>query len=129
MSGLPPGSVVAVVVTRHRTDTLGDALASLAKQTHPIAHLIVVDNGSRDGTAKWLAATRPTVRVIRTEAALSFARAVNLGLEQARFDDKAFDEAEKALLRLTREVVLDVKASDAAISPSGAPPDCHSTTA
>lgn len=36
-------------------------------------------------------------------------------LEQARFDDKAFDEAEKALLRLTREVILDVKASDAAM--------------
>ena len=43
---LPPGSVVAVVVTRHRTETLVDALGSLAKQTHPIAHLIVVDNGA-----------------------------------------------------------------------------------
>ncbi len=42
---LPPGSVVAVVVTRHRTDQLVDSLAALAKQTHPIAHLIVVDNG------------------------------------------------------------------------------------
>ncbi len=42
---LPPGSVVAVVVTRHRTDVLVDSLAALAKQTHPIAHLVVVDNG------------------------------------------------------------------------------------
>jgi len=42
---LPPESVVAVVVTRHRTDQLVDALASLAKQTHPVAHLVVVDNG------------------------------------------------------------------------------------
>jgi rhamnopyranosyl-N-acetylglucosaminyl-diphospho-decaprenol beta-1,3/1,4-galactofuranosyltransferase len=42
---LPAGSVVAVVVTRHRTDMLVDSLAALAKQTHPIAHLIVVDNG------------------------------------------------------------------------------------
>jgi len=41
----PPDSVVAVVVTRHRSDLLVDSLASLAKQTHPIAHLIVVDNG------------------------------------------------------------------------------------
>jgi rhamnopyranosyl-N-acetylglucosaminyl-diphospho-decaprenol beta-1,3/1,4-galactofuranosyltransferase len=37
--------VVAVVVTRHRGELLVDSLASLAKQTHPIAHLIVVDNG------------------------------------------------------------------------------------
>jgi rhamnopyranosyl-N-acetylglucosaminyl-diphospho-decaprenol beta-1,3/1,4-galactofuranosyltransferase len=42
---LPPGSVVAVVVTRHRTELLAESLAALAKQTHPIAHLVVVDNG------------------------------------------------------------------------------------
>ena len=42
---LAAGSVVAVVVTRHRTDMLVDSLAALAKQTQPIAHLIVVDNG------------------------------------------------------------------------------------
>jgi rhamnopyranosyl-N-acetylglucosaminyl-diphospho-decaprenol beta-1,3/1,4-galactofuranosyltransferase len=42
---LAAGSVVAVVVTRHRNDMLVDSLAALAKQTHPIAHLIVVDNG------------------------------------------------------------------------------------
>ena len=37
--------MVAVVVTRHRTELLADSLAALAKQTHPIAHLVVVDNG------------------------------------------------------------------------------------
>ena len=44
-TALPPGSVVAVVVTRHRPGVLVDSLAALAKQTHPVAHLIVVDNG------------------------------------------------------------------------------------
>jgi rhamnopyranosyl-N-acetylglucosaminyl-diphospho-decaprenol beta-1,3/1,4-galactofuranosyltransferase len=43
--GLPPDSVVAVIVTRHRTDLLVDSLAAIAKQTHPVAHLVVVDNG------------------------------------------------------------------------------------
>ena len=42
---VPPGSVVAVVVTRHRPAQLVDSLAAMAKQTHPIAHLVVVDNG------------------------------------------------------------------------------------
>jgi rhamnopyranosyl-N-acetylglucosaminyl-diphospho-decaprenol beta-1,3/1,4-galactofuranosyltransferase len=42
---LPPRSVVAVVVTRHRAAQLADSLAAMAKQTHPIAHLVVVDNG------------------------------------------------------------------------------------
>lgn len=44
-SALPPDAVVAVVVTRHRADLLVDSLAALAKQSHPIAHLVVVDNG------------------------------------------------------------------------------------
>ena len=42
---LAPGSVVAVVVTRHRNAQLVDSLDALAKQTHPIAHLVVIDNG------------------------------------------------------------------------------------
>jgi rhamnopyranosyl-N-acetylglucosaminyl-diphospho-decaprenol beta-1,3/1,4-galactofuranosyltransferase len=42
---LPPGAVVAVVVTRHRREQLVDSLAAMAKQTHPVAHLVVVDNG------------------------------------------------------------------------------------
>lgn len=42
---LPAGSVVAVVVTRHRPEPLVDSLAALVEQTHPIAHLVVVDNG------------------------------------------------------------------------------------
>jgi rhamnopyranosyl-N-acetylglucosaminyl-diphospho-decaprenol beta-1,3/1,4-galactofuranosyltransferase len=42
---LAGGSVVAVVVTRHRTGPLVDSLAALAKQSHPIAELVVVDNG------------------------------------------------------------------------------------
>jgi rhamnopyranosyl-N-acetylglucosaminyl-diphospho-decaprenol beta-1,3/1,4-galactofuranosyltransferase len=42
---LGPDSVVAVVVTRHRTELLVDSLAAMAKQTHPVTHLVVVDNG------------------------------------------------------------------------------------
>jgi rhamnopyranosyl-N-acetylglucosaminyl-diphospho-decaprenol beta-1,3/1,4-galactofuranosyltransferase len=42
---LAPDSVVAVVVTRHRSALLVDSLAAMAKQTHPVTHLVVVDNG------------------------------------------------------------------------------------
>jgi rhamnopyranosyl-N-acetylglucosaminyl-diphospho-decaprenol beta-1,3/1,4-galactofuranosyltransferase len=34
-----------VIVTRHRTELLVDSLAAMAKQTHPVTHLVVVDNG------------------------------------------------------------------------------------
>lgn len=39
------GAVVAVVVTRHRPELLADSLKVIAAQTHPVEHLIVVDNG------------------------------------------------------------------------------------
>lgn len=42
---LPVGSVVAVVVTRHRREQLADSLKMVAAQTRPPEHLIVVDNG------------------------------------------------------------------------------------
>ncbi|RJQ77420.1 glycosyltransferase family 2 protein [Pseudonocardiaceae bacterium YIM PH 21723] len=42
---LGEGSVVAVVVTRHRLELLEQSLKVLAAQTRPIDHLIVVDNG------------------------------------------------------------------------------------
>lgn len=48
MSGperLPADAVVAVVVTRHRREMLADSLKSIAAQTRPPEHLIVVDNG------------------------------------------------------------------------------------
>ncbi len=46
----PIGGVVAVIVTRFRAELLADALAVLAKQTHPVSHLVVVDNGPDPAT-------------------------------------------------------------------------------
>lgn len=45
MAPLPEGSVVAVVVTRHRRDLLAKSLAAVAEQTRQPDHLVVVDNG------------------------------------------------------------------------------------
>jgi len=52
---LPPGAVVAVVVTRHRRDLLAKSLAVVAEQTRPPDHLIVVDNGPDDPAASVVA--------------------------------------------------------------------------
>jgi rhamnopyranosyl-N-acetylglucosaminyl-diphospho-decaprenol beta-1,3/1,4-galactofuranosyltransferase len=39
------GTIVAVVVTRHRRELLADSLKVVASQTRPPDHLVVVDNG------------------------------------------------------------------------------------
>ncbi|MCP2164408.1 galactofuranosyltransferase GlfT1 [Goodfellowiella coeruleoviolacea] len=43
---LPKGAVVAVVVTRHRTELLAESLKVMAAQTRVPDHLVVVDNGA-----------------------------------------------------------------------------------
>jgi rhamnopyranosyl-N-acetylglucosaminyl-diphospho-decaprenol beta-1,3/1,4-galactofuranosyltransferase len=48
---LPPGAVVAVVVTRHRRELLADSLKMIGAQTRPPDHLVVVDNGPDDPAA------------------------------------------------------------------------------
>jgi rhamnopyranosyl-N-acetylglucosaminyl-diphospho-decaprenol beta-1,3/1,4-galactofuranosyltransferase len=42
---LPEGSVVAVIVTRHRRELLAESLKVIATQTRVPDHLVVVDNG------------------------------------------------------------------------------------
>lgn len=47
--------VIATVVTFNRLQDLKTCIASLRKQTRPFDKIIVVDNGSTDDTAAWLA--------------------------------------------------------------------------
>lgn len=56
-------TVTAVVVTYNRVEDLKKCIASLLAQTRPLDEIIVVNNGSTDGTASWLA-QRPDLHVI-----------------------------------------------------------------
>lgn len=47
-------AVVAVVVTYNRLELLRRNLDCLRAQTHPLAGIVVVNNGSTDGTEQWL---------------------------------------------------------------------------
>jgi GT2 family glycosyltransferase len=46
---------------------------------------IVVDDGSRDGSAEWLASTHPSIRVLATDSNKGFGESVNRGVDSARF--------------------------------------------
>lgn len=52
-------AVSVSLVTYNGLRWLPGCLASLAAQSHPVAELLVVDNGSTDGTAAWLAEHLP----------------------------------------------------------------------
>lgn len=61
---------------------LGRALASIAAQTDRDLQVVVVDDGSTDGTAEYLAAEWPDVKVIRQPENRGFAAAVNRGIAE-----------------------------------------------
>jgi GT2 family glycosyltransferase len=74
-----------VIVSWNRVDLLRRCLpAVLAQELDPgdEFQVMVVDNGSRDGTAKMLAREFPGVRVVRNRENLGFARGNNVALRQ-----------------------------------------------
>ncbi|MCP2255571.1 rhamnopyranosyl-N-acetylglucosaminyl-diphospho-decaprenol beta-1,3/1,4-galactofuranosyltransferase [Prauserella aidingensis] len=52
MGALPEGAVAAVVVTRNRRDLLAESLKVVESQTRAVDHLIVVDNGPEEESAR-----------------------------------------------------------------------------
>ena len=83
--------VAIVIPTHNRLRQLQRAVASAEAQTYSDRELIVVDDGSSDGTAAWLS-TQPTIRTVRTTVtgAGGAGAARNRGIEQAGGDYIAF---------------------------------------
>ena len=88
MASAPRVSVV--VPTWNRRALLERALAAVDEQEFRDFELIVVDDGSTDGTADWLRARRPQVQLIASPRRVGAAAARNLALERARGELVAF---------------------------------------
>lgn len=76
-----PADVSVVIVTRSNRRYLEPCLASLLGP--PFRHtydVVVVDNGSTDGTQEWLRATYPAITLIDNGANVGLSRACNQGI-------------------------------------------------
>jgi GT2 family glycosyltransferase len=73
-----------VVVNWNSREDLRACLSSLRAQTHRELELIVVDNGSTDGSADMVAAEFPEARLLRQSENLGFAEACNRGIDLSR---------------------------------------------
>lgn len=77
-------SLSTVIPTRDTRDLTLECLDSLERASKPQAHeVIVVDDGSGDGTADAVRGTFPKVRLLRHESSLGFSSAANAGLRLA----------------------------------------------
>jgi GT2 family glycosyltransferase len=77
-------TVAAVIPHWNRRELLANLLESLGRQTRPFDEVIVVDNGSTDGSAEM--AEQTGARVLRLGSNLGFAAAVNRGIEAVKAD-------------------------------------------
>ena len=76
--------ISVVIANWNGRQILEKCLKSLAAQTYPAVEVIVVDNGSTDGSAAWVAAYFPSVRLIVNADNRGFAAANNQGVRQSR---------------------------------------------
>jgi glycosyltransferase involved in cell wall biosynthesis/GT2 family glycosyltransferase len=84
-AALPEG-ITVVVPSRNGRELLERLLPGLLRELVGFASQVVVcDNGSDDGTAAWLAAEYPSIEVVCSAEAQSFAAAVNGGIRVARY--------------------------------------------
>jgi GT2 family glycosyltransferase len=75
--------VSVIVVNWNGKELLTDCLASLRAQTLPGVELIVVDNGSTDGSAEFVRQSFPDFKLIQLDENLGFAGGNNAGIRQA----------------------------------------------
>jgi GT2 family glycosyltransferase len=80
-----PG-ISVVIPSRNGRDLLAAQMPGILREMDSFgSQVIVVDNGSEDGTAEWLRTAYPQAHVETSAAPLSFACAVNRGIALARF--------------------------------------------
>jgi len=108
--------VTVIIVTRDTCALTGTAVRSvLADGPASASEVIVVDNGSNDGTSEVLARDFPSIKVIRSETNLGFARAGNQAARQARGE---------FLLLLNSDARLQPGTLKSAVAWMRAHPDC-----
>jgi len=80
---IPAGRVTVIVVSWNSRRFLEECLRSVEAQTHGDVETIVVDNGSADGSADFVASAFPKAILIRNSANEGFCRANNAALMRA----------------------------------------------
>jgi len=88
--GIGDSGVSVVIPTYNRRILVGRAIESVLAQTRPAAEIIVVDDGSSDGTAAWLATYFGDQVTCVTQANQGVAAARNTGIMRAQHDLIAF---------------------------------------
>jgi GT2 family glycosyltransferase len=108
--------VSVIVLTWNQRDITLECLESLYGQNYPYIHVILVDNGSEDGTAAAVRTHFPDVRIIENGANLGFAEGNNAGLRHALSGDDEF------VMLLNNDTIVDPHIIERLLAPMHADP-------
>ena len=106
-AGKSAGLVSVILPVHNGRPLLPDALQSILRQTHRNLEVIVVDDGSTDGSGEWVAQREDArIRLVRMETPSGVAGALNAGLAAARGEWVARMDADDISLprRLEKQV-------------------------
>ena len=106
-------TISVIIPTLNRRNLLKRAVKSVLEQTMPTEEIIVVDNGSTDGTRSMIRSSFPAVHCI-TEHKLGVSAARNRGISIAKGDWIAFLDSDDAWLptKLEKQVAAHSTNSD-----------------
>jgi GT2 family glycosyltransferase len=115
-------TVSVVIPNWNGKDVIGDCLKSLQKQSYKLAQVIVVENGSVDGSIEYIEKNFPEVILLKQPKNLGFAGGVNVGIKAAQEnksdyvwllnnDATADKDCLKNLLRTATKQSADIVAS------------------
>jgi GT2 family glycosyltransferase len=115
---MPP---LSVVIPTHDTRELTlRCVETLAAAGVPDLQIVVVDDGSTDGTAEALASLHPGLEVLRLSSAAGFTRAANQGLARARGDILLLLNSDTEVEPGSLPVLLEAFARDPRLGAAGA---------
>jgi GT2 family glycosyltransferase len=112
-----PGLVSIVIPNWNGKHFLSGCLDSLLKQTYEKVEIIVVDNGSKDGSVEFLKENYPTVKVPCFAVNTGFSVAVNRGIKESRGEFIAL---------INNDTVVDANWVSALVKGMAEHPECGS---
>lgn len=77
-------TVSVIVVNYNGKRFLNNCLTSLKSQTYPVTEVILVDNGSSDGSVEFVEEKFPWVKIVRNKTNLGLTAAYNIGIRKSR---------------------------------------------
>lgn len=101
--------VIVITVNWNGKKWLGDCLISLLKMNYPNYDVVVVDNGSTDGSVEFIKGKFPQVHLVETGHNLGYGGGGNVGLEYALLQGAAYS------LLVNNDTVVDAKALTALV--------------